>query len=42
VLRAALHPADLNYRSTESLWRRLLGATGGREIVTEGDLAAAL
>jgi hypothetical protein len=42
VLRAALHPADLRHRSIEALWRRLLAATRGREIVTEGDLAAAL
>jgi len=42
VLRAALHPADVRHRSIEALWRRLLGAMEGREIVTEGDLAAAL
>jgi hypothetical protein len=42
VLRAALHPSDLRHRSIEALWRRLLGAAGNREIVTEGDLAAAL
>jgi uncharacterized protein len=42
VLRAALHPTDLRHRSTEALWRRLLSATGDREIVTEGALAATL
>ena len=42
VLRAAMHPTDLRHRSTEELWRRLLDALTGREIVTEGDLAAAL
>jgi len=42
VLRAALHPADLRHRSIEALWCRLLGTLQGREIVTEGDLAAAL
>jgi predicted deacetylase len=42
VLRAALHPADLRHRGIEALWRRLLGAMEGRQVVTEGDLAAAL
>jgi len=42
VLRAALHPTDLRYRTIEALWRRLLRAMPDREIVTEGDLAAAL
>jgi predicted deacetylase len=42
VLRAALHPADLRHRGIETLWRRLLGAMEGRQVVTEGALAAAL
>ena len=42
VLRTALHPRDLRYRSIEALWRRLLGTVARREVVTEGGLVAAL
>lgn len=42
VIRAALHPRDVQYGSIESLWRRLLGRVLEREIVTEGQLVAAL
>jgi uncharacterized protein len=41
VLRAALHPRDLTYRGIEAMWRRLLGPLIDREIVTEGNIAAA-
>ncbi len=41
VLRAALHPRDLGYRGIETLWRRLLDPLVDREIVTEGNVAAA-
>jgi predicted deacetylase len=41
VLRAALHPRDLGYRGIEALWRRLLDPLVDREIVTEGNVAAA-
>jgi hypothetical protein len=42
VLRAALHPRDLRHRGIEALWHRLLGTLARREVVTEGQLAAAL
>lgn len=42
VVRAALHPGDLRFRGIELLWRRLLGQVSSREVVTEGELAAAL
>jgi uncharacterized protein len=41
VLRAALHPSDLRYRGIEALWGRLLRQVSSREVVTEGELAAA-
>ena len=42
VVRAALHPRDLRFGSIEWLWRRLLGQLAAREVVTEGELVAAL
>jgi predicted deacetylase len=41
VVRAALHPQDLGYRGIEALWRRLLDPLVERDIVTEGNIAAA-
>jgi predicted deacetylase len=42
VIRAALHPRDLGFESIEWLWRRLLAQLSVREVVTEGELVAAL
>lgn len=42
VVRAALHPRDLRFGSIESLWRQLLAPLAAREVVTEGELVAAL
>ena len=42
VVRAALHPRDLRFGSIESLWRQLLAQLAVREVVTEGELVAAL
>ena len=42
VVRAALHPRDVQYASLESLWRKLLGQLAARTVVTEGELVATL
>lgn len=42
VIRAALHPCDLRFGRVESLWRHLLAKLAIREVVTEGELVAAL
>lgn len=38
VLRASLHPADLQYASIEALWRRLPFQLADRTIITEAQL----
>lgn len=40
VLRAALHPGDLEHRELRSLWQQFLLAAADREVVTEGRLFA--
>lgn len=42
VVRAALHPRDVQYASLESLWRRLFSQLAARTVLTEGQLVAAL
>ena len=38
VVRASIHPADLQYPAIENLWRRLPAALAARTIVTEAQL----